>query len=376
VNPYDPRRPSPPESFAGRANLVGQVEESLEAAREQRSSSAILVHGHRGSGKTSALRKIEALARASSDDAVVVEIPLRETSSDADMLRSIVDEIRGLTARQRHHSRRWKSMFTRLSGAQLSVLGTGVGVQANPPSPPSTALSAWREALDALSDSPLVAICIDDAERLSEGGVGTLKTIAEAETPVPILLAVGAGPDFLRRLATHEFSPVARAFSGSTFDMEAFALLETKEALENPLRVKGAKGRWADDAIRRIHELSHGYPYLVKCLAAATYREGKVLQAADVVAAIPKALELGSAWLEREIPLASDGDIRAFVRLARTDRSSWKTADILSLGINSMYLVRLTKLEVLRKISPGRYELRKAPVIAFYHELKRRLEDE
>src|SRR5579863_7697306 len=93
MNPFDPQRPTPPEAFAGRARLLERVAVAVDAAREQRAGSAILVHGHRGSGKTSALRKIESLLLAAAPDSVVIEVPLNEPSSESDLLGGIVEEI-------------------------------------------------------------------------------------------------------------------------------------------------------------------------------------------------------------------------------------------------------------------------------------------
>ncbi len=373
MNPYDPQRPSPPESFAGRARLIAQTQEYLERGRVQQFSAAVLVHGHRGSGKTSALRKIESLTEAAKGDTLAVEIPLHQTSSDADLLRSIVQELHSAVRRRKEDRGRWRTALERLQSVNVSVLGTGVGVERSATDTSSNPLTLWRECLEALEGMATIAICIDDAERLNAAGVGTLKTIAESRSPVPVLLAVAAGPEMVRRLATHEFSPVARAFSGATFDMEAFSLTETREALEAALRPSHATGTWSDGAVRRIHDLSHGYPYLVKCLAHAAYRDETRLTEHDVERAVPLALETAAPWLERELSTASDGDIRAFVRIARSERDSLRSSEIIELGINSVYIGRLVKLGVLKKVAPGHYELHKAPVIAYYHELKRRL---
>ena len=43
------------------------------------------------------------------------------------------------------------------------------------------------------------------------------------------------------------------------------------------------------------------------------------------------------------------------------------------MGVLSTYIARLVRLGILRKRARGHYELRKAPVIAFYHLLRRGL---
>jgi Cdc6-like AAA superfamily ATPase len=86
MNPFDPQRPTPPEAFAGRAGRLERVAVAVAAPREQRAGSAILVHGHRGSGKTLALREIESHLLAATPDSVVIEVPLNELSSESDLL--------------------------------------------------------------------------------------------------------------------------------------------------------------------------------------------------------------------------------------------------------------------------------------------------
>lgn len=77
MQPYDPQRPATPETFAGRQPLLAFVENALQAARSLRRGSAMLLYGYRGSGKTSALRKIQSLVRESAPKGIVVEVPLR-----------------------------------------------------------------------------------------------------------------------------------------------------------------------------------------------------------------------------------------------------------------------------------------------------------
>lgn len=374
VNPYDPQRPSPPGSFAGRAKLIQTLREYLERAQTRRSSGSLLIHGHRGTGKTSALRKIEALTEDSAPDALAVDIPLHQASSDADLLRSIVQEITSYVRRKRTEKAGWSRIIERLEQVHVSVLGSGVEVARRHPIEDRNALTMWRECLEAIREAPVLTICIDDADRLTAAGVGTLKTIAEAQVPLPVILVVAGGPELMRRLATHEFSPVARVFSGGMFDMDAFTEEETRDALESPLRGEPDAGAWTSEGVRRVHQLSHGYPYLVKCIAHAVYRPRATLDAAAVESAIPNALETAAPWLDRELPEASDGDIRAFVRIVRGTKTHLTASEIGYLGVNSVYTKRLVKLEVLRQVAPGRYELRKAPAIAYYHELRRKLE--
>lgn len=370
MNPYDPQRPSSPDTFTGREKLIARTNTFIEGARGHRRSGSLLLHGHRGSGKTSALRKIQALVGRASSESVTVEIPLRGKSSESALLKDIVEEARRVVEEARPA---WKGAFKRLKAIDVKVLGTGVSLTGRDPHVGGSPLTTWRQCLTALAHAPLFCICVDDAEQLDKMGLGSLKTISESESPVPILLAVAGGPELIKRLAEPDASPITRAFSGATFDLEEFTQAETQQALAAPIRAASSSGRWAGEAVDRIHELSHGYPYLVKCLAYAAYRDGQTVDAAGVDGAVEEALKVASSWLEREIAHASDVDIITFAKIARTGRPSLKSTQILELGVQSPYIGRLVKLGVLKKIARGHYELRKAPVIAYYHVLRRNL---
>ena len=89
------------------------------------------------------------------------------------------------------------------------------------------------------------------------------------------------------KLSRREDSPILRAFSGAVFDIGQFSPEETRQALEAPLEEFNATGRWETEAVRVLHHLTHGYPYLVQCFAAAAYRDGRRLGEVDVREAIP-----------------------------------------------------------------------------------------
>ncbi len=344
----------------------------IEAVRRLKRSGAMLLHGHRGSGKTSALRKIEAMVSSTLGGAVVVEIPLRGKSSESALLRDIVQEIERFVSEGATRVARFKAAVEKIRSLGISLMGAGLTVSSASPETLNP-ITLWRKCVASLAGSPCVCVCVDDAEQLDKVGLGTLKTIAESVAETPVLLVVAGGPELMKRLSDPDASPVARAFSGATFDLEEFTAEETKEALDAPLRSSGATGRWSEDAVLAIWRLAHGYPYLVKCLAQAAYREGRLVNSTGVQETVQEALDVAASWLEREIPHASDVDIRTFAKIAQTGKGSLKSAEILELGVQSPYIGRLVRLGVLKKVARGHYELRKAPVIAYYHMLRRGL---
>jgi hypothetical protein len=165
--------------------------------------------------------------------------------------------------------------------------------------------------------------------------------------------------------------PVLRSFSGAVFDIGQFSEEETREAFEAPVKQIKATGRWDASAVKAIHHLTHGNPYLVQCFAAAAYRDGRRIKEEDVQRVIPGALRLASSWLERELPEASDEDIKAIAKIAMSNKIEFRSSDALRMGINHIFLSRLATQGVLKRLARGHYELRMAPAIAYFHALRR-----
>jgi type II secretory pathway predicted ATPase ExeA len=358
--------------FAGRQGLLHFVENAVTEAAISHRGSALLLHGYRGSGKTSALRKIQSIILAREPNGIVVEVPLRVPSSEAMLVHGIAEMIASQVASRARITTRMRKALESLSA--ITVLGTGI--DRTPPAtlPPSTLLMVWKDALKALGDLPILGIGIDDAELLQSGEIGILKTMIETVSPVPLLISVAGGPDLLEKFSRRETSPILRAFSGAVFDIGQFTLEETREALEAPLGRIKAKGRWDLGAVQALHHLTHGYPYLVQCFAAAAYRDSRRITEADVRDSISAALGLASSWLERELMEASDEDIRAFAKIGGLGKAELRASDFLRLGINSVYIHRLAELGVLKRVARGFYELRMAPAIAYFHALRRGLD--
>jgi hypothetical protein len=373
VNPYRPGTPIDPASFAGRRAILSAVEEQVERMGSAAIGHAMLFYGYRGSGKTSVLRKVESIMSARFSTMIVIEVPLRVPQSpEKVLLGEIIEEIERAVSNRPELRKRLRKALAGVTGVTLGAMGSQVGLTRAEPALVSP-LSAWRQSLRGLSGEPGLCLCIDDADLLDMSGFGTLKTIAETSGEVPIFLAVAGGVELFERLSSRDASPVARAFSGSTYDVGEFSEDETREALEGPLTRYKLKVTWTPAAVSTVHRLSHGNPYLVQCIAHAAYKAAGRIDGSDVEAALSKALRTASPWLDREYAQLSDEDIRSFAKIAGLGGTTIRATEITKLGIRPTYIHRLVKAGVLRKIARGHYELRRAPVIAYYHALKRGL---
>jgi type II secretory pathway predicted ATPase ExeA len=372
VNPYAPGQPADPRSFAGRRELLRQTVDAVEVATKLQRSTAILLHGYRGSGKTSILRKIQDQVLQLSPNSITVELPLRSMTPEDRLLASLVLEVTRQLGARKSVTKSAKEFLARVNGLTIPG-GFGISLGEDSSTRAGSALALWRDCVESLEGIPLVVISIDDAELLDPSGLGALKTIAEAHSTTPVILLVTGGVEFSDRLAQADASPVARIFSGSRFDVGGFSEPETREALESPLAALKLGGKWTEGAAAEVHRMSHGYPYLVQCIAHAAYSEGGRIDEARVAGALDKALAVASSWLQRECADASDQDIVSFALIGGTGKSVLRSSEIQSLGVQAPYIGRLVRQKVLLKVSRGHYEVRKAPVIAYYHMLRRKL---
>ena len=329
--------------------------------------------GHRGSGKTSVLRKIDEMVRMAEPAALVTSVPLAAVSDAAGLIQAIVDDIVREVKAKAKASGRFGVALKNVQSLSLSVLGFGGTIERRQPPAVSNPIVVWKECLGELREFPFLCVCLDDADNLDKRGVGTLKAISETTSPIPLLLFVTAGLDIREKLESMDSAPVVRIFSGARHDMEEFTRDETSEALEAPLRNIPGSGSWSEGATDRIHQITHGFPYLVQCFGQAAYSDGVRIESQRVDDTVQTALNTGGDWLASQCPSGTDGDFKAFARIAGLGRFHLRHLEILAAGVNANSIRRLVKLGVLKFESRGHYAVAKAPAIAYYQVMTRHL---
>lgn len=365
-NPYDPQNPVKPHYFGGRKQILAIANERIDKARNQSQSGGILVYGHRGVGKTSLVTKILSLADPNREEKKVITFSRRltKTTSDSELYQIITESTLQEIEFKKDFVSKLKDLTKQVQSAKIGEIEVSLGVAFEQKSP----YHKWRTIIRTLKNVEFVMVAIDDADYLSVEALGELKSIVEEQNETPVLLVVSGGIDFESRLV-EDYSPIARIFSGTSFNIGEFMLEETREVLEKPL--EGSTSKWTNDAIRKVQELSKGYPYLVQCLANASYIEGKEITAERVVESVNAALELGKPWLNNELKDASDIDIISFVRIAELNKETLKSSELSIAGVSGPYIGRLVRQKVIEKISRGRYKIKKPPIVGLYHMLKR-----
>lgn len=371
-NPYDPQTPARPEYFGGREQVLQKVKERIAIAKEHKKSGGILIFGYRGVGKTSLINKIISEISGSEtnpSDILIISRRLARTTNDHELYIMLNEEIRQQVDKRKNIIERLKSISKNVSS--ISAFDFSIAMVSTDPEPKS-AYRQWRENVDNLKNVGLILIAIDDADFLSAEAIGELKTIVEEVSTTPILLTISGFIGFEEKLVD-DYSPVSRIFSDADFNIGRFSLEETREVLMKPLVSQTTK--WHEDAIEAVHKVTRGYPYLVQCLASASYIEGGLITREIVMQNINQAVNIGRSWLDHEIQGASDKDVIFFAKIAKLDKDMLQSTEISNVGVSPPYIGRLVKLKILKQISRGRYCLEKSPMIATFQMLKRGLSD-
>jgi hypothetical protein len=364
VNPYDPQSPANPNYFGGRQAILAVVKERLDKALVKKQSGGVLVYGYRGVGKSSLLAKITSLVsedEAYVQKAVVVYRRLSKTTSDTELYQIITETVA-------EHVEQRKSVLEKLGSKISHAKMPCVEFSFDERWKEKTPYFRWVSFVQTAKDAGFVLVALDDADYLSTEALSELKTIVEGQAKIPVLLVVSGGIEFEERLV-EDYSPVSRIFSGASFNIGEFELNETREALARP--VAGTSTSWAEDAVLEVQKLSRGYPYLVQCLASASYSENAVISADKVRASSKAALDIGKPWFNHELGSASDNDILSFLKITKINKPVLKSSDMQNSGVAAPYIGRLVQLKVLKQISRGRYIVQKAPMIAYYHAITR-----
>lgn len=368
TNPYDPQSPAKPDYFGGRKQVLQAVRNRIEKALKQKQSGGILVYGYRGVGKTSVLNKIKSMVAFEDqlNNTLTIYRRLSKTTSDAELYQIMVESLLEAIEQRKTVLDKLADLPDKIKTAKIFNIEFRAGEEWMRKTP----FLKWRQLLENLENADLIIMEIDDADYLSPEALGELKTIIEDQKRAPVVLVVSGGYEFEARLV-EDCSPIARVFSGASFNLGEFDIEETREVLEKPLQETTT--RWKEDGIRAVQRLSGGYPYLVQCIASASYSEEAEIGSARVEESVTAALEIGKPWLSHELENASDNDIVSFLKIVKSNKSPIKSSEMSRLGISPPYVGRLVKLNVLKQISRGRYMLNKPPIIAYYHALLRKV---
>ena len=352
--------------------MLKMLRDRIQMARGHKKSGGILIYGHRGVGKTSLINKIISEIIGPEDcpsDILVISRRLARTTNDQELYNLLNEELTQQIEKRKGYIDRIKSIAKNVD----SISAFSLGIEVNRNNSEKTSYHRWKTYIENLTNVGLILIAIDDADWLSMEAIGELKTIVEEVSKTPVLLTISGFIDFEENLVD-KYSPVARIFSGANFNIGKFTQEETKEVLTKPL--VSERTLWDERAITAVHRITSGYPYLVQCLASASYVENQTITEKRVKESIKSAISIGQSWLDHEVPDASDQDVVSFAKIAKLDKNIVQSAEISKAGVSPPYVGRLVRLKILKKLRRGRYSIEKSPMTATFELLKRELSTE
>lgn len=190
-------------------------------------------------------------------------------------------------------------------------------------------LTALKEALLQYRKNGLQAILVvDEAQRLSTDLLEEIRLLLNIETPQEKLLEIilAGQPELADTLQRPELRQLKQRVSAFC-KLEPLSLEELREYVWHRLGQAGLaqaglpqQSLFADDAVRVIHEYTHGIPRLVNSLCDSALQTGFALQAPQITIAIvreaAKDLDLVQEEPRRVSPSNGDGRVVASPPLA------------------------------------------------------------
>lgn len=269
TNPYAPGAGSQPPELAGRDDILTRTRTTLARVQAGRHAKSFMLVGLRGVGKTVLLNKVESIAEESDYIATMVEAPEGKTLPEmlAPCLRRILIRL-DTKERVNMAAKRGLMILKSFVGAFKIKLGElefgldmarGVADSGDLDSDLPELFEAVGQA--AQERKRAVAIIIDELQYVAETEfsalIMALHRISQKQLPV---ILIGAGLPQLVGLAGRAKSYAERLFDYPKVD--ALEYSAAYSALAEPATRESVL--FSGDAIARIFELTHGYPYFLQ----------------------------------------------------------------------------------------------------------------
>jgi len=288
-NPFSPTFPVNPRYFVNRTEVIESFKKAFERSRKSElpTPDNIAILGDWGIGKTSILRKFEAILleefeQRKASSAIVELIPTSCNSFESFSSKVIDDIDRNLTARVslmeeiKNEVRNWR----------IKSIGRGFKLERRtrerslPTKLKESLVDLWNILEKSGVDTAL--LMLDDLHYLSERYPDGLYDLRGIFQGLPkqgcnfILCITGKGELFsdIREIA----EPLSRFFN-IKHSLEPFSLEETKKAIICPIELSGLSLSIEDDVISRIYKLTAGHPFFIHFIMrelVSLKQEGKI----------------------------------------------------------------------------------------------------
>jgi hypothetical protein len=270
-NPYAPGAGTPPPELAGRDELRETIRIALERVRAGRPTKSILMIGLRGVGKTVLLDRMRDDAEASGIHTVRVEAPEARSLPAilAPQLRQALLRLSRIAKAKEFAQRALRGLAGFAKALKVKYRDIEVGLDFDP-EPGLADNGDLEHDLQALLEvagiavkeaGTALAIFIDELQYVEEEELAALITALHrtSQRSLPVVL-VGAGlPQLPGRMGR------AKSYAERLFDFPQVGPLSenaARRAIAKPASDQGVQV--ANDALRRIFQETHGYPYFLQ----------------------------------------------------------------------------------------------------------------
>ncbi len=274
-NPFSPTFPVNTKYFASRKDILSSFRRSFDRSKktEMPTPDNIAIVGDCGVGKTSVLRKFEAIALEEFKDrkvfSAIVGLTPISCSSFGSIFQKVVDEISGnfvtntpVPAEIRNEIRDWR---TKSIGAWPKIESKG----ANRDDSASrifrdTLIGLWKILEKRGIDTGL--LMLDDAHYLFDRFPDALSEIRTLFQELPkhgcnFILCITGRSDLFSNL--RGYNGIFAHFFNIKHVLSPFKLNETKAAILTPLKLADLDITVNESVIERIHDLTMGHPVFV-----------------------------------------------------------------------------------------------------------------
>jgi hypothetical protein len=270
-NPYAPGAGTPPPELAGRDDLLEDVRVAIQRVRRGNPAKSVLMVGLRGVGKTVLLDRMRDGAEASGIETLRIEAPERRSLPAllAPELRLALLRLSRNEAAKDLARRALRALAGFAGALKVKYQDIEVGLDVEPEAGLADNgdlahdLQALLEAAATAAQKAgtALALFVDELQYVEEDELAALITALHraAQRRLPVVL-VGAGlPQLRGRMGD------AKSYAERLFDFPVIGPLTAeaaRRAIELPLREHGVA--IDDDALARIVDVTHGYPYFLQ----------------------------------------------------------------------------------------------------------------
>jgi len=286
-NPFTTSCGMPPPFFAGRQEETTKFDSSLQSTIGKAPRNLAFV-GDFGIGKTVLL--LEFSKRAQLEECASIYFPCRRFEDQLSYYNSLLQAIRSslsLPMREKFQHA--------IAEVGFQVLGSGVNLKLREAPPDSIwGLVSLLEGASTVSEKPLV-LFVDDFHLLTSSDFDSTDPLRQAFTVLvgvkhlPVMMVIASDAKVFGKIDNaHE--PIARFLEPAI--LNGLSEADVRNAVNNPLVPYNYS--FADDAIRRVYELSEGRPYYVQLCAYYSFERtrSRIIESQTVEEAVRDVLKV------------------------------------------------------------------------------------